>query len=126
MANILVYTEFSGDHVKPVTLEIIGKLNGHSIDVAGFGDIPAPAIEELAKFGAENIHSLKGENLEIYSPEGYSNALKGFIDSKSYDYVFSGSTALAKDLIPRLAGLLTSGMASEVTSFLFEINIHCF
>lgn len=120
MAKILVFTEIVGDHVKNVTLEILGKLNGHTVDVAAIGLIPESAMGDLAANGAENIHSLKGENLEKYSPEGWANALKEFISGQSYDYVFAGSTSLGKDLIPRLSGMFDSGMATEVTNFLFE------
>jgi electron transfer flavoprotein alpha subunit len=120
MANVLVFTESQGDQVKSVTLEILGKLTDHTVDVACVGSLPDNATAELAKYGAANIHCLSGEGLDEYTPEGYSNALHGFIDNKSYDYVFAGSTSLGKDLIPRLAGTFSAGMASEVTNFLFE------
>ncbi len=120
MAKVLVFTETTANSVKSVTLEILGKLSGQSIDVVAIGDVPEEGIKALAAHGAENIHKLKGDNLDKYSPEGYANALKGFISSGNYDYVFAGSTALAKDLFPRLSGLLDSGMASEVTNFIME------
>ncbi len=120
MANILVFTEMQNDQVKSVTLEILGKLDGHTVDVASIGSLSDDATSSLASHGAANIHCLTGDNLEKYSPEGYTNALKGFISSKTYDYVFAGSTSLGKDLFPRLAGSLDAGMASEVTNFLFE------
>ncbi len=120
MAKILVYSELSGDHVKTVTLEIMGKLKGHHVDVATVGALPASAISDLAKFGAVDIHVLKGNHLDKYSPEGYAKALKALIDENKYDYVFSGSTSLGKDLMPRLAGMYDAGMASEVTNFVME------
>lgn len=120
MSSVLVFTEFTGEKVKSVTLEILGKLAGCKIDVVCVGSLSDNAKAELAKYGAENIHVLSGSGLEQYSPEGYSNALSGFIKSKSYDYVFAGSTSMGKDLIPRLAGVFEAGMASEVTNFIME------
>ncbi len=120
MAKILVFTELHGDHAKSVSLEILGKLAGHQVDVAAIGSVPSAAVADLAKFGAENIHSLKGSNLDKYSPEGYANALKDFLSKQSYDYVFAGSTSIGKDLFPRLAGMFNAGMVSEVTNFTFE------
>jgi hypothetical protein len=38
MANVLVFTELHDGHVKPVTLEILGKLAGQTADVAVIGD----------------------------------------------------------------------------------------
>jgi len=116
MAKVLVFAEANGDTVKSVTFEILGKLAGHDVDVAVVGDMGGNAVTDLAKFGAANVHNLKGDNLDKYSPEGYANALKEFIGS-SYDYVFAGSTSLAKDLMPRLSGMFDAGMASEVTNF---------
>ncbi len=119
MAKVLVFAEANGDTVKSVTFEILGKLVGHTVDVALVGNMGANAVADLAKFGAANVHNLKGANLDNYSPEGYANALKEFIGDK-YDYVFSGSTSLAKDLMPRLAGMFDAGMASEVTNFVMD------
>ncbi len=123
MAKILIYTEVSGNTVKNITFEILGKLTGHDLHIAVIGKCPQEAIEDLGKYGAAHIHSLTGSNLEQYSPEGWANALKEFIDSNSFDYVFSGSTSLGKDLFPRLAGMFDAGMVSEVVNFNFDGDV---
>lgn len=120
MAKVLVFTETTNDSVKSVTLEILGKLAGHDIDVCAMGSIPADGVTKLAEYGAANIHTIKANGLDNYSPEGYANALKGFISAGGYDYVFAGSTSIGKDLFPRVAGIFDAGMVSEVTNFLFE------
>lgn len=120
MANVLVFTELNNGKVKPVTLEILGKLTGQNVDVAVVGDLADDQVAELGKFGAAKVHRLKGDNLDKYSPEGYSNALKGFIGGQSYDYVFAGATSTGKDLVPRLAGMFDAGLASDVVNFTFE------
>ena len=120
MANVLIFTELNDGHVKPVTFEILGKLAGHSADVAIIGDVSADEIAKLASFGAQNVHKLKGTNLDKYSPEGYANALSEFIKSKSFDYVFAGATSMGKDLIPRLATKFDAGLASDVTNFTMD------
>jgi electron transfer flavoprotein alpha subunit len=120
MANVLVFTELHDGHVKPVTLEILGKLAGQTADVAVIGDIGADQVAALAKVGAQNVHKLKGANLDIYSPEGYANALADFIKSKSYDYVFAGATSMGKDLLPRLATKFNAGLASDVVNFTMD------
>lgn len=120
MANVLVFTELHDGHVKPVTLEILGKLAGQTCDVAVFGDIAADQVANLAKFGAANVHKLKGANLDKYSPEGYTNALAELIKSKNYDYVFAGATSVGKDFLPRLAAKFDAGLASDVTNFTMD------
>jgi electron transfer flavoprotein alpha subunit len=49
MAKILVFTETSGDNVKNVTLEILGKLSGQDVDVAAIGDIGDEGTKALAE-----------------------------------------------------------------------------
>ncbi len=120
MANVLIFTETNDGKVKPVTLEILGKLAGQSADVAVIGDLAADQVEVLATYGAQNVHKLKGANLDKYSPEGYSNALASFIKSKNYDYVMGGATSTGKDLFPRLAAKFDAGCASDCTNFTFD------
>lgn len=120
MSNVLVFTELHDGKVKTVTLEILGKLAGQNSDVAVIGDISADQVALLAKYGAQNVHKLKGANLDKYTPEGYANALRDLIKSKSYDYVFGGATSLGKDLLPKLATMFDAGLASDVVNFLFE------
>jgi electron transfer flavoprotein alpha subunit len=120
MANVLVFTELHDGKVKPVTLEILGKLKGQTTDVVVIGDLGADQVSELAKHGAQNVHKLKGSNLDKYSPEGYANALAEFIKSKSYDYVFGGATSMGKDLLPRLATKFDAGLASDVVNFTMD------
>lgn len=120
MANVLVFTETNNGNVKPVTLEILGKLNGQTVDVAVIGDLGDDQVKVLAEYGAGKVHKLKGDNLDKYSPEGYSNALHGFISSGSYDYVLAGATSMAKDMLPRLATKFEAGLASDCVNFIFE------
>jgi len=120
MAKILVFTESSGESVKNVSLEIMGKLTGHNIDAVVFNQLGDEGKTQLAKYGAENIHLLSADHLKSYSSEGWSLALKELIEKENYQYVLAGSTSLGKDLFPRLATKFNSGMISEVVNFNFE------
>ncbi|MBT3236827.1 MAG: electron transfer flavoprotein subunit alpha/FixB family protein [Bdellovibrionales bacterium] len=120
MAKILVLAERAGDGVKNVTLEILGKVTGHEVEVVMFHSPSDEAKKSLAEYGAGKIHLIKGGGLEQYSPEGYTNALSDFIKGGNYDYFFSGATSAGKDMVPRLAAVFDAGMASEVTNFIFD------
>ncbi len=122
MSKILIFTESSNDSVKPVTLEILGKLKKQYVDILGINGITDKGKQELSEYGAENIFIINDENLKNYSPQGYSNVIYNFLKENSYEYVFSGSTSLTKDMFPRISGMFNSGMASEVVNFLFENN----
>jgi electron transfer flavoprotein alpha subunit len=120
MANVLVYSELNKGNVKPVTLEILGRLSGQNIDVVVVGDISDEQVKVLGEHGANKVHKLKGEKLDKYSPEGYSNALHSFISTGSYDYVLAGATSAGKDFLPRLATKFDAGLASDCTNFVFD------
>lgn len=120
MAKVLIFSETNKGNVKPVTLEILGKLAGQDVDVAVIGDLGDDQVKVLAEHGAAKVHKVKGDNLDQYSPEGYANALHSFIGAGSYDYVFAGATALGKDMLPRLATKFDAGLASDCVNFLFE------
>ncbi|OFZ21168.1 MAG: hypothetical protein A2202_07055 [Bdellovibrionales bacterium RIFOXYA1_FULL_36_14] len=120
MAKILVFTEHNNGNIKNVALEILGRLSSHQVDVCVVGDIGSESEKKLAEYGAINIHVVKGSHLEKYSPEGYADSLKKLIETNGYDFVFSGSTSMGKDVMPRLAGMFGAGMISEVVNFSFE------
>lgn len=120
MAQILVFSEFNHGLPKRVTLEILGKLSGHQVDIAGIGELSADGIKELAKYGAQTIHNIKLQGSNTYSPEGYATALANLIKTIPYDYVMTGSTSLGKDLFPRLATAFQAGLASDLTNFTLD------
>jgi electron transfer flavoprotein alpha subunit len=120
MANVLVYSELNKGNVKPVTLEILGRLAGQNIEVVIVGDVSDEQVKVLGEHGAAKVHKLKGDKLDKYSPEGYSNALHGFISQGSYDYVLAGATSAGKDFLPRLATKFDAGLASDCTNFVFD------
>ena len=122
MAHIALFTEFSDGQPKSVTLEILGKLSDHRVDVFGVGDL-SPIVDELKKYGAFSINSLKAPSLEYYSPDAYADLLASFIKANSFDYLCAGSTPLVKDLFPRLSGILDVGMASEITEMAMDGDI---
>ena len=117
--RVLVLAEAQDGDVKNVTREMLGRLHGHQVDVCGVG-LPPGAAAALGRHGAEEVHSLAGEGLGAYSPDGWARALKGFIAERNYELVLAGATSLTKDLLPRVAGLFGSGMASEVIDLSLE------
>lgn len=119
MAKIALFTEVSGGEPKSVTLEILGKLSGHDVDVFGVGDISQTA-DQLKEYGAARIVSVIGGHTANYSPEGYAHLLTPFLKESGFDYLLAGATSLVKDLFPRISGMLDVGMASEITELSME------
>ncbi|WP_026693719.1 electron transfer flavoprotein subunit alpha/FixB family protein [Peribacillus kribbensis] len=87
--------------------EVVGVALGS--DVSGFG-------ESLIQYGADRVVTVAHPSLAQYTSDGFSQALLGVIDSEKPEGIVLGHTALGKDLAPRIAGKLDSGLVSDVTS----------
>ncbi|VXB89648.1 electron transfer flavoprotein (alpha subunit) [Bacillus sp. 349Y] len=86
--------------------EVVGVLFGQSVSSLG---------EELIQYGADRVITVEDEKLAQYTPDGYSQALMAVIGQESPEGIIFGHTALGKDLSPKLAGKLKTGLVSDAT-----------
>ncbi|MGX1263500.1 electron transfer flavoprotein alpha subunit [Rossellomorea marisflavi] len=86
--------------------EVVGVLVGQSVSSLG---------EELIQYGADRVIAVEDEKLAQYTPDGYSQALMAVIGQESPEGIIFGHTALGKDLSPKLAGKLKTGLVSDAT-----------
>ena len=73
--------------------------------------------QEVAGHGPKKVFVLEHDLLEHYVAEPYTHALAELVKTKSIEMVVATSTALGKDLLPRLAARLGAGMATDVVAF---------
>src|SRR5699024_7008290 len=64
---------------------------------------------------ADRVVTVKHDNLETYTSEGYSQAVMAVIGDESPDGIVMGHTAIGKDLTPKLAAKLETGLISDAT-----------
>ncbi|KML07362.1 electron transfer flavoprotein subunit alpha/FixB family protein [Rossellomorea marisflavi] len=86
--------------------EVVGVLVGQSVGSLG---------QELVHYGADRVITVEDEKLAQYTPDGYSQALMAVIEQESAEGIIFGHTALGKDLSPKLAGKLKTGLVSDAT-----------
>ncbi|KMK94013.1 electron transfer flavoprotein subunit alpha/FixB family protein [Rossellomorea marisflavi] len=86
--------------------EVVGVLVGQSVGSLG---------QELVHYGADRVITVEDEKLAQYTPDGYSQALMAVIEQESPEGIIFGHTALGKDLSPKLAGKLKTGLVSDAT-----------
>ncbi|WP_404453758.1 electron transfer flavoprotein subunit alpha/FixB family protein [Oceanobacillus kapialis] len=70
--------------------------------------------KEMIYYGADRVVTIKHDNLKAYTSEGYGQAVLAVIQEEEPSAVVMGHTAVGKDLTPKLASKLTSGMVSDV------------
>lgn len=71
---------------------------------------------ELFFYGADRVVVVEHANLKHYTSDGYSQALMAVIDAEKPEGIVLGHTSLGKDLSPKLAVKLNSGLVSDVVS----------
>lgn len=87
--------------------EVIGLLLGDSVKAHG---------EEMIKYGADRVIIIEDEKLKHYTSDGFSQALLTVAEKEKPDGIVFGHTALGKDLSPKIASKLNTGLISDVTA----------
>lgn len=87
--------------------EVVGVLLGRSIQSLG---------NELIQYGADRVVLVEDDKLQQYTPDGFSQALLQVIEQESPEGIIIGHTAMGKDLAPKIAAKLGSGLVSDVIS----------
>ncbi|KAF1681470.1 electron transfer flavoprotein subunit alpha/FixB family protein [Bacillus sp. SKDU12] len=86
--------------------EVIGVLIGENIQ---------SVAHELHHYGADKVLTAEDPNLKAYTADGYSQVMRSIIDQEKPDAVICGHTAIGKDLSPKLAARLQTGLISDAT-----------
>lgn len=87
--------------------EVVGVLIGENIQALG---------SQLIQYGADRVIVVEDAKLSQYTSDGYAQALLAVINEENPEGLFIGHTAQGKDLAPKIAGKLDSGLISDVTS----------
>ncbi|MEH7885913.1 electron transfer flavoprotein subunit alpha/FixB family protein [Bacillus sp. JJ1609] len=84
--------------------EVVGVLIGDSVSSLG---------KDLYQSGADRVVAVEDAKLGQYTPDGYSQALMAVIDQENPEGLILGHTSLGKDLAPKIASKLNSGLISD-------------
>ncbi|MCM3711827.1 electron transfer flavoprotein subunit alpha/FixB family protein [Sporosarcina luteola] len=87
--------------------EIVGLLFGDAVQSLG---------EEMIKYGADRVITVEHPHLKHYTSDGFGQAFMSVYDQEKPDAIVFGHTALGKDLSPKIASKLASGLISDVTA----------
>ncbi|MFH1130052.1 MAG: FAD-binding protein [Pseudomonadota bacterium] len=121
MGNVLIVAEQVGGELRSASLNAItfGKKQS---EVGGGGDVVAlligdsvgKAAAELAKYGVSKVMTAENAKLGNYMAETYAPIVVQVAKAIGAEVVGATATNFGKDLLPRVAGLLEAGMASDV------------
>lgn len=118
--KVLVLGETREGALRNVTFEAIAaakKISGGG-EVVGvlIGDSVADFGAELVNYGADRVITVEHPHLKSYTSDGYGQAFMAVIEQESPEGIVFGHTAVGKDLSPKIASKLQSGLISDVTN----------
>ena len=120
MANkVLVLGEVREGVLRNVSFEAVAaaKQIADGGEVVGvlLGDSVAQLANELVAYGADRVVTVEHPHLKSYTSDGYSQAFLAVYEQENPEGIVFGHTSLGKDLSPKLASRLQSGLISDVT-----------
>ncbi|MFC2948593.1 electron transfer flavoprotein subunit alpha/FixB family protein [Virgibacillus sediminis] len=118
MSKIVVIGESREGELRNVTFEAVAAAKKIDADaevvgiICGNGDLQVQG-EEIIRYGADRAVTVAHEKLENYTSEGYGQAVLAVIQDESPDGIVMGHTSIGKDLTPKLAAKLGTGLVSD-------------
>lgn len=127
--DILVFAEFSGNRLHPVSLELIGKARTLAKAVPGFkvravlvGNGVSACAEELRHYGVAEIAVYDDPALSYFRADAYAACVEDYIRSCRPSVVLVGATALGRSLAPRIATRFHTGLTADCTKLELREN----
>ena len=117
--KVLVLGESKEGVLRNVSFESIAaakKISGGGEVVAILvGDAVQSLADDMIQYGADRVVTVEHPHLKQYTSDGYSQAFMAVYEQEKPDAIVFGHTALGKDLSPKIASKLDSGLISDVT-----------
>lgn len=121
--NIWVFAEQRDGKLMNVALELIGE--GYKLSRERGEDAKVCAIlvgngvsglaDELYEYGADKVYLLEHPLLTRYTTDGYAKAITDAINEYKPEIVLFGATHIGRDLAPRIAARLNTGLTADCT-----------
>jgi len=128
MANVLVFAETRAGELRKVALEAVTaartlvELSGggsvHAV-IAGAAGVTGKAAA-LAEHGADTVLVLEHAGFANYNPEALAATLADRLRGGAYGYAVFSATAQGRDLSPRIAAKLGTGLVADAIGFVLD------
>jgi len=120
MENLLLFIETKDKEPKKASLEMLGEARRlkaagrYKVHAVVMGGISEDAKKKALPY-VDILVNIIDPVLDHYTPEGFALALAGYAKEINPQVVLASATQLGRDFLPRVAVLLGSGVASDVT-----------
>lgn len=122
MATTLVFVEHVNGKIKRGSIELLqASTRGNQKTVAlVFGSHAGEVVSECSANGAQEVHLVKDAKLDSYNSELFTAALATVVEAVKPNTVLGSASSTGRDLFPRIAARLNSGVISDATELSFN------
>ena len=126
--NVFVFAEQREGNIQPVAFELLGKardladVTGEKVVALLLGCGIEQKARELIEFGADEVIVADAPELKVYLSEQYTQVMSQIINERKPSIVLYGATTTGRDLAPRLASRLKTGLTADCTKLTIEPN----
>jgi electron transfer flavoprotein alpha subunit len=130
--DIWVYAEQRNGKLMNVSLELIGEGNRLAREIRKgtkvYALLVGDKIEHLAKecyeYGADGVVLIENPMLEKYTTDGYTKVIVDSIKYYKPEIVIYGATHIGRDLAPRIAARLNTGLTADCTRLDVKVSTY--
>lgn len=119
--NVWVIAEQRQGKITPVVIELLGEGRKIADDIGVelcavlLGYNVDNLADELIKFGADKVYYANDPLLEKYTTDGYAKVIVDAVNDIKPEIVLIGATHIGRDLAPRIASNLDTGLTADCT-----------
>lgn len=124
--GVWVFAEQREGILKKVSLELLGEGKtlanklGVKLTALLLGNNIRPLAEELAAYGADEVLVADDVLLQDYTTDGYTKVICELAKDRKPEIIMIGATYIGRDLGPRVAARLSTGLTADCTSIDIE------
>ena len=107
--------------INPVTIELIGEGRkladqlGKELAVVIAGYEVEKEVKELLHYSVDKVYYINDPLLKDFTTDGYAISIANLIERKKPEVVLVGATSLGRDIAPRIAGKVGTGLTADCT-----------
>lgn len=119
--GVWVIAEHKQEQLEDISFELVSGARqfadelGEEVDVVIVGSADGELAGTLASYGADRVYLVENPLLSEYSAEHYIEVLTQLFKEEKPEIVLCGATLMGRDIAPRIAARLKTGLVSECT-----------
>lgn len=126
--GIWVFAEQREGKLQKVSLELLGEGRrlanelGVNLTAVLIGNNVEDLAATLGEHGADEVLVAESEQLEHYTTDGYTKVICDLANERKPGIILIGATFIGRDLGPRVAARLSTGLTADCTSLAVEVK----